>query len=148
MAYQNVGRPRFFIDNYIYLRALGLEPESYINKTEEQNDFSMREFITVLNNENAFTLSPERSIKFESLTNEGEPRNNIRFFIGSLTLVVLLVVLTCVAKAQQQLPCSPTKETMEKLQQQHKEALVFRGISVRGHITIIHLNKDSGTWTA
>ena len=74
--------------------------------------------------------------------------NNIRFFIGSLTLVVLLVVLTCVANAQQQLPCSPMKETMEKLHQQHKEALIFRGISVRGHITIIHLNKDSGTWTA
>ena len=81
MAYQNVGRPRFFIDNYIYLRALGLEPESYINKTEEQNDFSMREFITVLNNESTFTLSPERSNKFESLTNEGQPRDNMRFFI-------------------------------------------------------------------
>ena len=34
MAYQNVGRPRFFIDNYMYLRALGLDTESYIQQTE------------------------------------------------------------------------------------------------------------------
>ena len=74
--------------------------------------------------------------------------NSIRFFIGSLTVVVLLVVLTCVANAQQPVACAPMKETMERLHQQHKEALIFRGISARGHITIIHLNEDSGTWTA
>tara|TARA_R100001015_G_C4572379_1_gene130247 strand:+ start:592 stop:945 length:354 start_codon:yes stop_codon:yes gene_type:complete len=73
--------------------------------------------------------------------------SNIRFFIGSLTVVVLLVVLTYVANAQP-VVCAPMKETMERLQQQHKEALIFRGISARGHITIIHLNEDSGTWTA
>ena len=81
MAYQNVGRPRFFIDNYIYLRALGLEPESYINKTEEQNNLNNREFITVLNNESTFTLSPERSNKFESFTDQGQPSSALRFFI-------------------------------------------------------------------
>ena len=37
MAYQNVGRPRFFIDNYQYLRALGLDPLSYLEN--EQNDY-------------------------------------------------------------------------------------------------------------
>ena len=30
MAYQNVGKPRFFIDNYQYLRNLGLDPEEYM----------------------------------------------------------------------------------------------------------------------
>ena len=74
--------------------------------------------------------------------------SNIRFLVGSLTVVVLLVVLTYVANAQQPVTCAPMKETMERLHQQHKEALIFRGISARGHITIIHLNEDSGTWTA
>ena len=32
MAYQNIGSsPRFFIDNYQYLRAMGLDPVEYIN---------------------------------------------------------------------------------------------------------------------
>ena len=81
MAYQNVGRPRFFIDNYMYLRALGLDTESYIQQTEEQNNLNEKELITVLNNESTFTLSPERSNKFESLTEQGQPRDNMRFFI-------------------------------------------------------------------
>jgi len=59
MAYQNVGVPRFFIDNYIYLRALGLNPETYINQTENINNLGAEHFKTVLDNENAFTLSPE-----------------------------------------------------------------------------------------
>mgnify|MGYP003132077269 CR=1 FL=1 len=32
MAYQNVGRPRFFIDNYQYLRAIGLDTKRYFNR--------------------------------------------------------------------------------------------------------------------
>jgi hypothetical protein len=30
----------------------------------------------------------------------------------------------------------------------HKEKLIFRGISARGHVTFIHLNTDTQTWTA
>ena len=59
MAYQNVGTPRFFIDNYMYLRALGLDPEAYINETEDINNLNNETFKTVLDNENAFILSPE-----------------------------------------------------------------------------------------
>ena len=59
MAYQNVGTPRFFIDNYMYLRALGLDPETYINETEDINNLNNETFKTVLDNENAFILSPE-----------------------------------------------------------------------------------------
>ena len=59
MAYQNVGgSPRFFIDNYLYLRAMGLNPEEYIN--QPNNDA----FKTPLDNPNAFTLSPEISKDF------------------------------------------------------------------------------------
>ena len=37
MAYQNVGRPRFFIDNYQYLKAIGLDTRKYYyeNSTPE-----------------------------------------------------------------------------------------------------------------
>ena len=66
MAYQNVGTPRFFIDNYIYLRALGLDPESYINETADINRYPdpSQVFKTPLDDENAFTLSPEMSKLF------------------------------------------------------------------------------------
>jgi hypothetical protein len=30
----------------------------------------------------------------------------------------------------------------------HKEKIIFRGVSTRGHVTIIHLNKETGTWSA
>tara|TARA_A100001201_G_scaffold121568_1_gene105268 strand:- start:95 stop:1345 length:1251 start_codon:yes stop_codon:yes gene_type:complete len=38
MAYQNVGRPRFFIDNYQYLKAIGLDTRKYINREYNQPD--------------------------------------------------------------------------------------------------------------
>ena len=63
MAYQNVGTPRFFIDNYQYLRALGLDTQAYIDETDDINlvkDY----FKTPLDNENAFTLSPQLSKQF------------------------------------------------------------------------------------
>ena len=73
---------------------------------------------------------------------------SVRFIIGSLALVVVLMVLTFVANAQQGLPCAPMKETMRKLLHEHKELLIFRGISKRGHITLVYLNSNTGTWTA
>ena len=36
MAYQNVGRPRFFIDNYQYLRAIGLDTRKYYYENSTQ----------------------------------------------------------------------------------------------------------------
>ena len=66
MAYQNVGTPRFFIDNYMYLRAIGLDPQAYIDITSEINNLNNTEFQTPLDNENAFTLSPEMSKQFIS----------------------------------------------------------------------------------
>jgi hypothetical protein len=73
--------------------------------------------------------------------------NNIRFFIGSLTLVVLLVVLTCVANAQQA-TCESRDTVLQTIKGKFNEQLVFRGISKRGHITLIYLNDKTGSWTA
>ena len=72
---------------------------------------------------------------------------SVRFIIGSLALVVVLMVLTFVANAQQ-IGCEPREKVLRSLSEKYKENLIFRGISVRGHITIIHLNKDTGKWTA
>ena len=76
MAYQNVGTPRFFIDNYMYLRALGLDAESYINETEDINNLNNETFKTVLDNENAFILSPETAKLFPR-----EIGHSLRWFI-------------------------------------------------------------------
>ena len=73
--------------------------------------------------------------------------NNIRFFIGSLTLVVLLVVLTCVANAQQA-TCESRDTVLQTIKGKFNEQLVFRGISKRGHITLVYLNDKTGSWTA
>ena len=73
--------------------------------------------------------------------------NNIRFFIGSLTLVVLLVVLTCVANAQQA-TCESRDTVLQTIKGKFNEQLIFRGISKRGHITLVYLNDKTGSWTA
>ena len=74
MAYQNVGTPRFFIDNYKYLRAIGLNPEEYINETSSYNQSDDEENKTPLDNPNAFTLSPEISKGFSA-------DNDAKFYI-------------------------------------------------------------------
>tara|TARA_R100000278_G_scaffold74800_1_gene58475 strand:- start:119 stop:1243 length:1125 start_codon:yes stop_codon:yes gene_type:complete len=77
MAYQNVGTPRFFIDNYMYLRALGLDTESYIEQTGIDNDatFPNNYMISPLNNENIFTLTPDIGKPLQ------RSEDSMRFFI-------------------------------------------------------------------
>ena len=84
MAYQNIGTPRFFIDNYMYLRALGLDTEEYINQTEDINDpsFPNSYMISPLTDENIFTLSPELGKPLHrEATPEGDTPDGMRFFI-------------------------------------------------------------------
>ena len=79
MAYQNTGAsPRFFIDNYQYLRAMGLDPEAYINETEDSNTLWDETLQTPLNNPTAFTLSPNKTKTFSRTTGGAE---TMRFFI-------------------------------------------------------------------
>ena len=80
MAYQNIGSsPRFFIDNYQYLRTMGLDPVAYINETEEFNTFETDDTLqTPLNNPTAFTLSPNQTKTFSRQSGGAE---TMRFFI-------------------------------------------------------------------
>ena len=86
MAYQNVGRPRFFIDNYQYLRALGLDPLSYLEN--EQNDYedNYNRINYVLENPSAFTLNPTNYKTFSNVFEES-PDDLMRFYIPCGNLI-------------------------------------------------------------
>ena len=86
MAYQNVGKPRFFIDNYQYLRALGLNPTDYIGgdipdnwegSLTKDNDADK----TPIDNPSAFILDPTQSKTFVNTANEGLGWGQMRFHI-------------------------------------------------------------------
>ena len=69
MGYQNVGKPRFFIDNYQYLRTMGLDPEAYM-EGDIPDDWEGALFNessgykTIFENPNAFILDPIQSKRF------------------------------------------------------------------------------------
>lgn len=63
MAYQNVGKPRFFIDNYQYLRALGLAGDDYAS---EDDNLELEQFKHPFSNPKAFNMTPEKD---EDLSN-------------------------------------------------------------------------------
>ena len=63
-------------------------------------------------------------------------------------MVVLMVVLPLTAYAQNPAPCRDREQVIKFLEGAHGEELIFRGISGRGHITLIHYNSKTGTWTA
>ena len=65
-----------------------------------------------------------------------------------LYMVVLMVVLPLTAYAQNPAPCRDRDKAITYLENVHGEELVFRGISTRGHITLIHFNSNTGEWTA
>lgn len=67
---------------------------------------------------------------------------------NTLYMVVLMVVLPLTAYAQNPAPCRDRDKAISYLENVHGEELVFRGISTRGHVTLIHFNSNTGEWTA
>ena len=67
---------------------------------------------------------------------------------NTLYMVVLMVVLPLTAYAQNPAPCRDRDKAISFLENVHGEELIFRGISTRGHITLIHFNSNTGEWTA
>ena len=65
-----------------------------------------------------------------------------------LYMIVLMIVLPITAYAQNPAPCRDREQVIKFLEGAHGEELIFRGISGRGHITLIHYNSKTGTWTA
>ena len=67
---------------------------------------------------------------------------------NTLYMVVLMVVLPLTAYAQNPAPCRDRDKAISFLENVHGEELIFRGISTRGHVTLIHFNSNTGEWTA
>ena len=68
-----------------------------------------------------------------------------------LLFVAIALVFTGVnaeTKEPQQMGCRSIEDFKRVIVDGHKEKLIFRGISARGHVTFIHLNTDTQTWTA
>jgi len=61
---------------------------------------------------------------------------------------VLMVVLPLTAYAQNTAQCRDREQVIKFLEGAHGEELIFRGISTRGHVTLIHFNSNTGEWTA
>ena len=78
---------------------------------------------------------------------------NVRTQLGlfGLLFVAIALVFTGVnaeTKQAQELGCRSIEDFKRVIVDGHKEKFIFRGISARGHVTFIHLNTDTQTWTA
>tara|TARA_R100001480_G_scaffold147001_3_gene145802 strand:- start:105 stop:461 length:357 start_codon:yes stop_codon:yes gene_type:complete len=78
---------------------------------------------------------------------------NVRTKLGlfGLLFVAIALVFTGVnaeTKESPQMGCRSIEDFKRVIVDGHKEKLIFRGISARGHVTFIHLNTDTQTWTA
>jgi len=70
------------------------------------------------------------------------------FGILLVGIIISLVEVNAETKEAQQLGCRNIEDFKRVIIDGHKEKLIFRGISARGHVTFIHLNTDTQTWTA
>lgn len=69
--------------------------------------------------------------------------------LGGITIALLLsFVGLSNAQPASSMECKPLSLSAGVIEGLHKERIIFRGVSNRGHVTIIHLNKDTGTWSA
>jgi|TARA_R110000744_G_scaffold159154_1_gene275231 hypothetical protein len=62
-------------------------------------------------------------------------------------ILVLLLSLLAVFPSQAQAPCRAVKDGINSLRLEYGETAVFRGVSSIGHMIILFLNKETGTWT-
>ena len=67
---------------------------------------------------------------------------------GIASAILLSFINVSIAQPSPQMGCKPLPMAAGVIEGLHKERIIFRGVSNRGHVTIIHLNKDSGTWSA
>ena len=71
--------------------------------------------------------------------------------IGGLIAICLFAFNVSESKAQQTNPgtnCRSMEETVAFLEKTHGEYIAFRGLSIRGHVTTIFINENTGSWTA
>ncbi len=81
------------------------------------------------------------------------PNNKYKVNIVIGGAIVILLCFYGLSKAMGQDPsrkvgCVPREKGLSVLEDLYKESVIFRGISQKGHITLIHLNEDTGSWSA
>jgi hypothetical protein len=74
-----------------------------------------------------------------------------RWLLGCVFIFLFVLFMNITvswSQVKSSLTCKPLPMAAGVLEGLHKERIIFRGVSNRGHVTIIHLNKESGTWSA
>tara|TARA_R100001015_G_C4562993_1_gene122494 strand:+ start:80 stop:448 length:369 start_codon:yes stop_codon:yes gene_type:complete len=76
---------------------------------------------------------------------------NYRWLLGCVFIFLFVIFMNITvswSQVKSSVTCKPLPMAAGVLEGLHKERIVFRGVSNRGHVTIIHLNKETGTWSA
>jgi hypothetical protein len=74
-----------------------------------------------------------------------------RWLLGCVFIFLFVLFMNITvswSQVKSSVTCKPLPMAAGVLEGLHKERIIFRGVSNRGHVTIIHLNKESGTWSA
>ena len=74
-----------------------------------------------------------------------------RWLVGCVFIFLFVLFMNITvswSQVKSSVTCKPLPMAAGVLEGLHKERIVFRGVSARGHVTIIHLNKETGTWSA
>ena len=83
-----------------------------------------------------------QKIKFDIFSNT--------YFVACIFILIFVICMNIsVAWSQPKssITCKPLPIAAGIIEGIHKERIVFRGVSERGHVTIIHLNKKTGTFS-
>jgi hypothetical protein len=75
-------------------------------------------------------------------------KNKLIITGGILGVVLLSFIGLSSAQSTPSVGCKSMGVATGIIEGLNKQRVIFRGISARGHVTIIHLNKDTGTWSA
>ena len=74
-----------------------------------------------------------------------------RWLLGCVFIFLFVLFMNITvswSQVKSSVTCKPLPMAAGVLEGLHKEKIIFRGVSTRGHVTIIHLNKETGTWSA
>lgn len=74
-----------------------------------------------------------------------------RWLLGCVFIFLFVLFMNITvswSQVKSSVTCKPLPMAAGVLEGLHKERIIFRGVSNRGHVTIIHLNKETGTWSA
>ena len=84
-----------------------------------------------------------QKIKFDIFSNT--------YFVACIFILIFVICMNISiawSQPKSSITCKPLPIAAGIIEGIHKERIVFRGVSERGHVTKIHINKTTGTWSA